>query len=165
MNSSKTALLKMIHQHLPNLQESCLVPIPKSESHKHCMLCGLQNPLGLKINFYYTTDKQVWAQNKGMFHHQGYSNILHGGFIAALLDAAMCQALFKQNVEAVTADMNIRYLQEIAINSEILINAKITSYRPPLYKVEGQLFVDGQLMAKSSARFMNKGFIRPKSVQ
>lgn len=158
MSQSKNELLKMLQSHYPNLKEGDLTPIDKSESHKHCMLCGLQNPLGLKLNFFSTANQQVWAQIMGAFHHQGYTDILHGGFLAALLDSAMCQAIFNQNIEAVTADMNIRYLHEVPVNSEILINAKILSSRAPLYNVEAHLYVQNKLMVKSSARFMNKDF-------
>lgn len=162
VSKSKKTLLKMLQSHYPNLKEQHLTPINKAESHKHCMLCGLQNPLGLKLDFFCTSDKKIWSHVTGEFHHQGYTEILHGGFLAALLDAAMCQTIFSQGIEAVTADMKVRYRHQVAVNSQILISAKILPSRAPLYNVEAQLYVKDKLMVNSSARFMDKLFGEPK---
>ncbi|WP_354623576.1 hotdog domain-containing protein [Psychromonas sp. MME2] len=162
MSKSKNRLLKMLQSHYPNLKNDDLMPINKNASHKHCMLCGLQNPLGLKLAFFYTADQKVWSHAMGEFHHQGYTGILHGGFLAALLDAAMCQAIFNQGIEAVTAEIKIRYLHEVPANSQVLISAKVLPSRHPLYNVEAQLYVQNKLMVKSSARFMDKLFAKPK---
>jgi acyl-coenzyme A thioesterase PaaI-like protein len=128
------------------------------------MLCGTQALLGLHLHFYSTPDQRVWARARGTIHQQGYQGILHGGFLSALLDSGMCQALFQQDIEAVTADMSIRYLHEVPVDSQILIQGKIVSSRAPLYKVEGELYVQGKLMVKSTARFMKKGFGVKKSL-
>ena len=156
----KQALLACLQKIQPEAQLSSLEQLQKKPSHQHCMICSQQAVLGLKINHYSTADLQVWGYIKGTIHHQGYQGILHGGFLAALLDGVMCQALFKQNIEAVTADMNIRYLNEIPLNSDILIRGKVISSRSPLYKVEGELYVNGVSMVKSSSRFMKKGSVR-----
>jgi acyl-coenzyme A thioesterase PaaI-like protein len=162
--SEKQILIQCLQEVQPDIQLSSLRLLDKQPSHQHCMLCGKQALLGLNLNYYSTSDRQVWSQVNGTIHQQGYQGILHGGFLSALLDSGMCQALFQQNIEAVTADMTIRYLHEVPINSDILIKSKIISFRPPLYKVEGELYVEGKLMVKSSARFMNKGFGKNKNV-
>jgi acyl-coenzyme A thioesterase PaaI-like protein len=136
----------------------CLTLMEKQKSHQRCMLCGPHAPLGLKLNFYSDPNQQVWSHFKSSIHQQGYEGILHGGFLSALLDSSMCQAVFNQKIEGVTADMNIRFLHEVKVNSHILMTAKVLTSRPPLYKVEGVLYVEGVLMAKSTARFMLKGF-------
>jgi len=140
-----------------NLPQS-LALMQKQKSHQHCMLCGPNSLLGLKLNFYNDANQQVWAHFKSSIHQQGYEGILHGGFLSALLDSSMCHAIFSKNIEAVTADMNIRFLHEVKVNSHILMTAKVITSRSPLYKVEGELYVDGILMTKSNARFMTKGF-------
>lgn len=156
--SEKAVLIESLSLVSPETSADDLCAVVKPSSHQHCMLCGTQNLLGLHLHFFSTADQQVWARAKGSIHHQGYQGILHGGFLSALLDSGMCQALFQQNIEAVTADMSIRYLHEVPLNSDILIKGKIISSRYPLYKVEGELYVAGQLVVKSSARFMAKGF-------
>ena len=133
-----------------------LSKVNKQHSHQHCMLCGTQSTFGLKLDFYADQHGDVWLKTKGSIHQQGYQGILHGGFIAALLDASMCNVIFNRNEQAVTGDMNIRYLAEIPITAEIIIHAKITKKYLTLYKVEADVYVDQKLMAKSNARFMKR---------
>ena len=130
--------------------------VNKQKSHQHCMLCGTQLTFGLKLDFYNDQQGVVWAKAKSSIHQQGYQGIIHGGFIAALLDAGMCNAIFNQGEEAVTGDMNIRYLAEIPLTADILIRGKIIKKYLTLYKVEAEIYVEQQLMAKSSARFMKR---------
>ena len=133
-----------------------LQKVEKQQSHQYCMLCGTQSTFGLKIDFYNDQEGIVWAKTKGSIHQQGYQGILHGGFIAALLDAGMCNAIFNRGEEAVTGDINIRYLAEIPLTADILIRGKIIKSYLTLYKVEAEIYVEQQLMAKSSARFMKR---------
>ena len=133
-----------------------LEKVEKQQSHQHCMLCGTQASFGLKLDFYNDQGGIVWAKAKGGIHQQGYQGILHGGFIAALLDSGMCNAIFNHGSEAVTGDMNIRYLAEIPLTADILIRGKVIKNYLTLYKVEAEIYVDQQLMAKSTARFMKR---------
>ena len=142
----------------PKQSHSDLTPVNKHPSHQNCMLCSNQPVLGLKLNFYSDQTQRVYALFKSSIHQQGYEGILHGGFLSALLDSSMCQALFNKDIEGVTGDMNIRFLHEVKVNSEIVMIGKVISSRHPLHKVEAELYVDGILMVKGNARFMTKGF-------
>jgi len=157
MNNPEKLLLQNEIDKLDLINSGLLVKkVAKQPSHQYCMLCGEQSTFGLKLAFYSDPQRIVWARAKGSIHQQGYQGILHGGFIAALLDAGMCQAIFNQGAEAVTADINIRYLAEIPLNAELLIRGKINKCSLSLYKVEAEIYVKQQLMAKSTARFMKR---------
>ncbi|MGR5063705.1 PaaI family thioesterase [Photobacterium sp. DNB22_13_2] len=157
MNSSEKKFLQNEIKKCDLFKSTILLgQVNKPKSHQHCMLCGTQSIFGLEINFYNDQEGIVWAKAKGSIHQQGYQGILHGGFIAALLDAGMCNAIFNQGVEAVTGDINIRYLAEIPLTSNIIIRGKINSSCLTLYKVEADIYVEQQLMAKSTARFMKR---------
>lgn len=158
--AEKEQLIKQLHLLSQDQSTSSLTLVCKNPSHQHCVLCGSHPVLGLKLNFYSDHIQQVFAYFKSSIHQQGYEGILHGGFLSALLDSSMCQALFNQEIEGVTGDMNIRFLHEVNVNSEILMVGRVISSRHPLHKVEAELYVHGILMAKSNARFMTKGFGR-----
>ena len=161
-NPSEKDRLTQGIQKLQGTVKQSLTLLNKQTSHQHCVLCGTTPLLGLKLNFYDDNNDQVWAYFTSSIHQQDYQDILHGDFLSTLLDSSMCQAIFGKEIEAVTADMNIRFLHEVNVNSHILMMGKVTYSRPPLYKVEGQLYVDSQLVAKSTARFMLKGFGKNK---
>lgn len=160
MTLSENTKQQKLHLELQKLDcfdsNNRLQKIDKVKSHQFCMLCGTQPSFGLKLDFYNDLQQNVWAQAKGSIHQQGYQGILHGGFLASLLDAGMCQAVFNQGIEAVTGDMKIRYLAEIPLNANVIIRAKIKSHCLTLYKVEAEIYVEQQLMAKSEARFIKR---------
>jgi uncharacterized protein (TIGR00369 family) len=59
----------------------------KQPNSRMCFLCGLQNPIGLKLAFYDDVEKQkVHCTFTVPDEYQGYPGIVHGGIIAAILD-------------------------------------------------------------------------------
>jgi acyl-coenzyme A thioesterase PaaI-like protein len=51
-----------------------------------CFVCGIENPIGLKLKFYTDDEKRCIARFRAKPEHQGYPGQLHGGLISSLLD-------------------------------------------------------------------------------
>jgi uncharacterized protein (TIGR00369 family) len=52
-----------------------------------CFVCGLENPVGLKLAFYEDAETgQVRAEFSVPDEYQGYPGVVHGGIVAAILD-------------------------------------------------------------------------------
>ena len=124
------------------------------KSHCNCIVCGNQNPLSLGLSFDVSTDGTVSAHFEGSASLQGYDGILHGGIIAALLDAAMTHCLFHSGIEAVTGALEVRFVKSVPYNAKLTIRAYLTDSRPPLYKLKSFLECDGLVMARAQAKFM-----------
>ncbi|MGE4565368.1 MAG: PaaI family thioesterase [Victivallaceae bacterium] len=125
------------------------------ENHLHCILCGERNPWSLKLRFTAGEDGTVRASFRGRRLLQGYDGLLHGGVIASLLDSAMTNCLFRQKITALTGELRIRYLRPVPCDAMLELRAAVTSSRPPLYMLDSELRLDGVLMARASAKFMN----------
>jgi hypothetical protein len=78
--------------------------------HAHCFICGDQNPRSLGLEFQAVDVDTVCATFQASPELQGYDGILHGGVIAALLDAAMTHCLFHRGIQAMTGDLHVRFL-------------------------------------------------------
>ena len=126
-------------------------------SHAHCLLCGDRNPWSLGLQFHRDDHGAVCATFKADRRFQGYDWIVHGGVIAALLDAAMTHALFRENVQAVTGDLRVRFLHSISCGSRTDLRAWVLSSRSAIYRVRAELAHAGQLMAWAEAKFMVPG--------
>jgi len=137
--------------------------VERPSSHDNCLLCG-DTRFGLGLKFSAVSDSEVRTVLNSNRHHQGYEGILHGGFVASLLDSAMCNALFHIGVEAVTGDMTIRFHEEIPYDCEVELIGRIKSSREPLFKVESELRRDGRIVASGSARFVKRGSIQDVEV-
>lgn len=133
--------------------------VERPESHDNCLLCG-DTRFGLGLKFHAVSETEVAVTLNSNRHHQGYEGILHGGFVASLLDSAMCNALFNIGVEAVTGDMKIRFHEEIPYSCEVELVGRVVSARVPLFKVEAELRRDGRVAASGSARFVKRGVSR-----
>ncbi len=58
----------------------------KQASARGCFVCGVENPVGLRLKFYQTAPGEVSADFTPPEHYQGYPGVLHGGIAAAALD-------------------------------------------------------------------------------
>ena len=58
----------------------------KQPNSRMCFLCGLENPIGLKLAFYTDDEGRCIAHFRPREEHQGYPGHLHGGIISSLLD-------------------------------------------------------------------------------
>ena len=59
----------------------------KQPNSRMCFLCGLQNPLGLKLVFYDDVEnQQVRCEFTISGEYQSYPGVVHGGIVAAILD-------------------------------------------------------------------------------
>jgi uncharacterized protein (TIGR00369 family) len=78
-----------------------------------CFLCGVQNPVGLKLVFYEDPEaEQVLAEFVIPAEYQGYPGVVHGGIVAAILDEVSGRAvlLSRSNDDLMaTLRLTIRY--------------------------------------------------------
>lgn len=125
-------------------------------NHRFCLMCGKDNPLSFGLKFKKNGDGTVSATFTGNSNLQGYTGIMHGGVLSALLDTAMAQCLLHQDIEAVTGELNVRYLEQVDCDGTLDIKAWIDSSLPPLYHLKSQIRIGKKIVCKGKARFMQR---------
>ncbi len=123
-------------------------------SHSGCLLCGDHNPRSLGLHFESDGNGGVRAGFKAERNLQGYEGILHGGVIAALLDAGMTHCLFQHRVEALTGDLHVRFLHQVNCGEALQIRAWILSGNPPLFLLKSELTAGDRVLAWAEAKFV-----------
>lgn len=58
----------------------------KQANSRMCFICGLENPVGLKLKIYEVEAGTIETTYTAPEHFQGYPGVLHGGIVAAILD-------------------------------------------------------------------------------
>ncbi|MCP4181034.1 MAG: PaaI family thioesterase [bacterium] len=124
--------------------------------HYNCLLCGDNNPWSLGLDYKLLDDGRVYTEFKGNKVLQGYKGILHGGVISALLDSAMVHCLFHYNIEAVTAEMTIRFAESVPFDAPVQVYGKIIENHKFLFYTESELICNNLVVAKAKAKFMRK---------
>lgn len=120
-------------------------------SHTDCMVCGKKDSLKLCFR---ANENGVEALFQAGPHWQGYRGVLHGGMISTLLDAAMTHCLFHYGIEAMTADLRVRFFRPIPCSHFLELRAMLLDTRRHLYKLRAELCCAGDVMAKAEGKFM-----------
>lgn len=126
----------------------------RAAAHAGCFVCGREHPTGLRLEFHARDDGSVAARFPCGRLFAGYREALHGGVIAALLDAAMTNCLFAKGISAVTAEMTVRYLTPVKLDLPAEVIAVVTRTRGPLYHLQAELSQGSTLAARAKATFM-----------
>lgn len=121
-------------------------------------MCGSANGQGLKLRFEVQVDGSVLATAACSEALQSYPETLHGGVIAALLDSAMTNALFAVGVAGVTAELRVRFVAPVRPDQDAHVRAAIERECDPLYYVRAELEQNGEVMARASAKFLDRAF-------
>jgi len=122
--------------------------------HPRCIVCSPTNLLGLRQDYAVLPDGSVESTLVGSGALEGYSGLLHGGVTAALLDGAMTNCLFAHGVQAVTAELTVRYLHPVAVRGTITTRGWLLESHTRLHLLRGELRQDGRVKATALAKFI-----------
>jgi acyl-coenzyme A thioesterase PaaI-like protein len=64
----------------------------KQPNSRNCFGCGLENPIGLKLEIFQTEPGVVETTYTAPEHFEGYPGTLHGGIVASILDEVSSRA-------------------------------------------------------------------------
>lgn len=110
--------------------------------------------MGLALRYSVQPDGSVAATFLGNCTLEGYSGLLHGGVIAALLDGAMTNCLFARGLPALTVELKVRYHESVQAAEEVAIRAWLEDDARGLYQLRSELRQDGKTKVSGSAKFM-----------
>ena len=89
---------------------------------KMCFICGLENPVGLKLRIYEVEPGRVESTFTAPEHFQGYPGVLHGGIIATIIDEISGRALMgpvDQPRFMFTAKLDVKYRKNVPIGKPL----------------------------------------------
>lgn len=120
----------------------------------HCFACGATNPAGmhLEIEFGDASARAEWVAGEDFV---GWSDKVHGGIVATLLDEVMAWAPSSFDSWAVTAEMTIRYRSPASPGERLIAEGHVVQRRRRIYEVRGEVrTADGRLVAEGSGRYL-----------
>ncbi len=104
-----------------------------------CFACGRSNPHGLRLDgFRLEGDSYAfdWTPEP---HFQGWPRIVHGGIITTVLDEAVTRLLWEQGIAALTAEISVRFLRPLPVNTGTRVQARMTDQRGRLIHAEAAI--------------------------
>ena len=94
---------------------------------KMCFICGLENPVGLRLRIYEVEPGVVESTFTAPEHFQGYPGVLHGGIIATIIDEISGRALMGPVDKPrfmFTAKLEVRYRKNVPIGKPLRLVGK-----------------------------------------
>ena len=99
----------------------------KQPNSRHCFICGVENPVGLKLKIYQTEPGVIETTYTAPEHFQGYPGVLHGGIVAAILDEISGRAHMgdpSQPRFMFTGKLEVKYRKNVPIGEPLKIIGK-----------------------------------------
>ena len=132
----------------------------KQHISKNCLVCGIENPFGLKTKFYELENKEVVAYFTPHTYHQSYPGILHGGISATILDETIGRAImahYGQESFGVTIELNLKYKKPVPLGVELKVVGRIINDKGRIFEGTGELILpDGEVAVSASGSYMKR---------
>ncbi len=120
-----------------------------------CFICGLENPVGLKLKIYELEPGLIETAYTPPEHFQSYPGILHGGIVATMLDEISGRSLMgdpSQPRFMFTAKLEIKYRKNVPIGKPLRIVGKAGKSKGRTAQAWGGVYdQDGSLLAEANS--------------
>jgi acyl-coenzyme A thioesterase PaaI-like protein len=121
--------------------------------HAGCVVCGSANSRGLGLRFT-RADTGVTAEFACDPSYEGYRDVIHGGIVCTLLDAAMAHCLFATGRSGRTGRLSVRFRHPVAARTTARVFATLVRMRGRVAALTATLTQDGQVKATASGTFV-----------
>ena len=131
--------------------------IGKQRNSKMCYICGLDNPFGMKSQFYNMEDGCVISPITYKSFHQSFPQRVHGGLIATILDELACRAYWSDgNYQlGVTTGLEVKYKKPVPYDVELLAHGVVIEDKSRMFKTLARIIdKDGTVFAEGFATYL-----------
>ncbi len=124
------------------------------EDDGYCFACGQKNLQGLSLQFS-ITDGKASAEFILQKIHQGYKDIVHGGIISTILDESMIKAVLAEGINALTAEITVRFRNPLMVGEMAVVEAEITKIGSRLIETAARIKkIDSTIIAEAHAKLL-----------
>lgn len=133
--------------------------VSKQSNSRMCIICGMENPLGVQAQFYNMEDGSVMTPFRFRKEHQSYPQRVHGGMIAAMLDELGLRACWAnaggEEIWGVTMALQVKYRKPVPYDADLIGRGRVTFVSPRFLKIEAELFdSSGLLLANADMKYI-----------
>jgi acyl-coenzyme A thioesterase PaaI-like protein len=135
------------------------MPWPDEESMRrgrrpHSPVIGAANPLAPPMTVQVLEDRSVVGACTMRPIHEGPPGVVHGGWVAALLDQLLGHANAAAGVGGFTAELTVRYRRPTPYGVPLTIRARTDTVDGRRVRATGEIVADGVVTAEASGLFL-----------
>jgi acyl-coenzyme A thioesterase PaaI-like protein len=139
--------------------------VRKQPNSHMCFICGVDNPVGLKLKIYETEPGVIETNYTVPEHYQSYPGVVHGGIIATILDEISGRAHMgdpSQPRFMYTAKLEVKYRKNVPIGVPLKIVGKAGKSRGRMAEGWAGIYgPDGSLLAECNSLLVD---LPPESI-
>lgn len=131
--------------------------LSKQLNGKKCIICGLENPGGVRARFYNADDGSVVTVFSFSEIHQSYPGRAHGGIICAMLDELGLRAAWTkdESVWGVTVSIETKYHKPVPVNDVLYGRGRLISSSKSFFKSRSEIFdAEGNLLSRAFGKYI-----------
>jgi uncharacterized protein (TIGR00369 family) len=138
-------------------RETIRVP-PGYEDDRYCYACGETNPEGFRLRFDLDRERRAIAADVVFRReHQGWKGVVHGGFLALILDEVMVNLAILLDLAAVTAEMTVRLKRPARVGVPVRATGRIDEVRGRLVLASARVVQEGAEVASATGKLLRPG--------
>ncbi|MCL4258100.1 MAG: PaaI family thioesterase [Anaerolineales bacterium] len=129
----------------------------KLPNSRNCFACGMENPIGLKLEFYADPDTEggVVGEYSVPKVYEGYPGLVHGGVISTIMDEAVSRVfmLKDHNRFMYTARLTTKYRKHVPVEQPLRITGvavkdrgRVAEAHTAIYDASGELLAEGEAL-------------------
>ena len=132
--------------------------ISKQRNSRMCFICGMDNPIGLRAQFYNMEDGSVMTPLCFGEAHQSFPGRVHGGLVATLLDEMGLRALWTDGTEeqfGVTMSLDVKFRKPVPYNEKIYGKGSLVRETSKFFVIDTAILDgDGKTLANAEVRYI-----------
>lgn len=130
--------------------------LSKQKNSRMCVICGMDNPFGVKAQFYNMEDGSVMTPFRFRQEHQSYPQRVHGGLIAAMLDGLGLRASWHSGEDTwgVTMSLEVKYRRPVPYEADLFGRGTVEKDFSRFMLVRAEILnAAGEVLADARVRY------------
>ena len=132
--------------------------VGKQRNSRMCIICGMDNTIGLHAQFYNMEDGSVITLFRYNENHQSFPQRVHGGLVATMLDELGLRALWAngdESVFGVTMSLEVKYRKPVPYDEDLLGRGIVEKETPKFVIVQAGIYdKSGTLLANAEVKYI-----------
>ena len=131
--------------------------VSKQTNSRMCFICGMDNPTGLRAQFYNMEDGSVVTPFQFREEHQSFPGRVHGGLVATMIDELGLRALWVKSESrmGVTMSLETKYRKPVPYGETLLARGIIVKESGHFLTAHCSIYkLDGTLLANAEVKYL-----------
>lgn len=131
--------------------------VSKQTNSRMCFICGMDNPTGLRAQFYNMEDGSVVTPFQFREEHQSFPGRVHGGLVATMIDELGLRALWVKSESrmGVTMSLETKFRKPVPYGEQLYGRGVVMRESSKFAAIHAQILnAQGEVLAEGTTKYI-----------